>query len=83
MSTDSPGLLSRLGDAEQKDLKVERTLVLKEEGEVAELRYKQEEEAWDRHFLLCCIKRCFFMDSPLYSQQHFPPVHHGLPLPQQ
>lgn len=37
--SDYPGFLSRLGDAEHKDLKVERPLLLKGEGEVAELRH--------------------------------------------
>lgn len=41
MPADSPGLQSRLGDAEHKDLKVERPLLLKEDGEVAELRYNR------------------------------------------
>lgn len=76
-----PRASEQVGWCWTRGLKVERTL-LKEKGEVAELRYKQEKEAWDKHFLLYCIKRCFCMESPLYSQQHFPPCP-PWPLPQQ
>lgn len=38
---------------------------------------QREEVGWDRHFLLCCIKRCFCTESSLHSSSIFHPVHHG------